>query len=80
MKGSLCCARCRTNLGGPGPDKLASVDGGTFDDTSWIVPAGHIWTRSAQPWIRIPEDSLNFETQPGDEGSLAIVRKWRSGA
>ncbi|MBW2281828.1 MAG: GFA family protein [Deltaproteobacteria bacterium] len=80
-KGSFCCARCKTNLGGPGSlENLASVDGGTFDDTSWLVPAGHIWTRSAQSWIQLPEDSLRFETAPGQEGFVSMARKWKSSA
>jgi hypothetical protein len=78
VKGAYHCPRCQTNLGGPSRvENLASVDGGTFDDTSWIVPAGHIWTRSAQPWLRLPDDSVQFPEAPGDEGFLAIVRAWR---
>ena len=81
VKGSCFCARCKTNVGGPSrPENLAAVDGGTFDDTSWIVPAGHIWTRSAQPWIRLPDDSLQFPTAPGDEKFLSIVRAWKERA
>ena len=81
VKGAFHCGRCRTNLGG-GPPSAAtwSVDGGTFDDTSWLVPAGHIWTRSAQPWLRLPDDALQFPEAPGEEGILAIVRAWKQGA
>lgn len=32
------------------PDVL-SVKAGSLDDTSWLRPVGHIWTRSAQPWV-----------------------------
>jgi hypothetical protein len=37
---------------------------GTLDDTSWFRPVANVWTRSAQPWVRIDPDLLNFETQP----------------
>jgi hypothetical protein len=78
VKGAYYCARCKTNLGGPSRfPNLASVDGGTFDDTSWLVPAGHIWTRSAQPWLRLPEDSLRFPAAPSQEELLSMVRAWK---
>lgn len=77
-KGACHCVRCKTKLGGPSSlAGIASIDGGSLDDTSWLVPAGHIWTRSAQPWIRLQDDSLKFAEQPSDEGHLAMVRAWR---
>lgn len=74
------CQRCKVRLGAARQSVagLVSVDGGTLDDTSWLVPAGHLWTRSAQPWIRLPEDVIQIPTQPTDEEWLAIVRAWRS--
>ncbi len=47
---------------------------GTLDDTSWLVPVGHIWTRSAQPWFEIPQDSVNYEVQPPDLSRL--IEAW----
>jgi hypothetical protein len=37
---------------------------GTFDDTSWLRPTAHFWTRSAQPWVAFPAADMRFETQP----------------
>lgn len=37
-----------------------SVLGGTFDDTGWIRVDKHVWTRSAQHWVVIPDDALRF--------------------
>jgi hypothetical protein len=37
---------------------------GTLDDTTWLHPIAHIWTRSAQPWVRIPDDALTVEASP----------------
>ena len=31
------------------------VRAGTLDDTSWLRPTRHIWTRSKQPWIAFAE-------------------------
>jgi hypothetical protein len=73
------CPRCSTRLWGPSRvPGLAVLEPGSLDDTSWLRPVGHIWTRSAQPWVRIPEDVLRFEQQPRDEESLALVRAWRA--
>lgn len=49
---------------------LRYVPGGLFDDTSWITPCAHIWTRSAQPWITIPSDVRTYLTQPDDSSEL----------
>ena len=40
------------------------VRAGTLDDTSWLRPARHIWTRSKQPWITFAEGDQIFEAQP----------------
>ena len=48
---------------------------GTLDDTSWIEPVGDIWTRSAQPWVTIPSDTLSYEGQPPDMGPM--IRAFR---
>ena len=37
---------------------------GTRDDSASFTPDFHIWTRSKQPWIAIPDDVLSFEKQP----------------
>lgn len=47
------------------PDPVRIVRGGTLDDTSWLKPTMHFWTRSAQPWVRLPADITIYETQPG---------------
>jgi hypothetical protein len=46
------------------PDGLRRVRSGTLDDTSWLRPTAHYWTRSKQPWITLPEGDQSFETQP----------------
>jgi hypothetical protein len=45
---------------------IRNVRGGTLDDTSWLRPTVHLWTRRKQPWIAIPEGDQIFETQPED--------------
>lgn len=48
------------------PDAVRIVRGGSFDDTSWLRPSVHVWTRSKQPWVVLPDGDRSFETQPGD--------------
>jgi hypothetical protein len=43
---------------------VRNVRGGTLDDTSRLRPSVHLWTRSKQPWVALPEGGRNFETQP----------------
>ena len=46
-------------------ETIRRVRAGTLDDTSWLRPAAHFWTRSKQPWVVLPEGDQIFETQPG---------------
>jgi hypothetical protein len=48
------------------PGTFVAVRAGMLDDTSWLRPRVHFWTRSAQPWIALPEGDTRFETQPAD--------------
>lgn len=38
---------------------------GTLDDTTWLIPAGHIFTATRQPWVRLgAQDGLLYEDAP----------------
>ena len=61
------CSACGTRLYHvPGGSSYANrnVKPGTLDDSSWLVPTIHFWTRSAQKWVPIPEDAVRYDTQP----------------
>jgi hypothetical protein len=66
------CPDCGTLIcGGPKPGsaplpEFRVVRGGTLDDTSWLRPTFHFWTRSKQPWITMLLEGRSFETQPAD--------------
>jgi hypothetical protein len=49
---------------GSRPDDRRGVQSGTLDNTSWLRPTTHVWTRSKQPWITLPEGDQIFEAQP----------------
>ena len=40
-----------------------SLKPGTLDDTHWLKPDMHMWTRSKQPWVLIPEGVEVYEKQ-----------------
>ena len=71
------CAQCGARLWSE-PEKrptLAIVRAGTLDDTAWLRPVAHVWTRSAQPWFAIPQSVARYATQPDDFSEL--VQLWR---
>ena len=76
----LFCSRCGTRLfHNPERNPKASiVKPGTLDDTTWLKPVGHIWTRSAQPWVQIPPGTVNYEEQPPDLSRL--IEAWQAQA
>ncbi len=57
---------CRIAHGQTPSNGILSLRAGTFDDTSWVKPAGHIWIRSAQPWFKFGDDDVLCDVQPTD--------------
>ena len=74
------CPVCITRVWSEPPKfpQVINLRPGTLDDTSWLRPVGHIWTRSAQPWVQIPDDTLNYAGQPPDMAPM--IRKFREQA
>jgi hypothetical protein len=72
------CAQCGTRLWSEPQNRpaLSVVRPGTLDDTSWLRPVAHLWTRSAQPWFVFPEGVARYATQPED--LLELVSLWRN--
>ena len=60
----LVCPECGTWVCGLPRDGMHRVRAGTLDDTSWLRPTRHIWTRSKQPWITFGEGDEVFEKGP----------------
>ena len=54
--------------------QLAVVRPGTLDNTSWLRPVEHVWTKSAQPWFEFPEGVVRYATQPDD--LMELVQHW----
>ena len=74
------CGDCGGRLYGerPGRAEIVNVRAGTLDDTSWLVPAAHFFTRSqsAQAWVQPAAGASCFETQPEGWGELLLA--WRA--
>jgi len=58
------CPKCGSWFASPPRDGMIRVRAGTLDDTSWLRPTRHIWTRSKQPWVAFAENDETFEAQP----------------
>ena len=60
----LVCPECGSWVCGTPRNGTVRVRAGTLDDTSWLRPTAHFWTRSRQGWITLPAGDEIFETQP----------------
>jgi len=68
----LLCGECGNRIAhGQVPSRgVLSVRSGTLDDTSWIEPVGDIWTNSAQDWIKLSGERLQYPRQPEDYSAM----------
>jgi hypothetical protein len=66
------CATCGNVIYGLGAytPGLAKIMPGTLSDTVQVEPDVHIWTSSAQNWVVIPRDVLQYAEQPADFGEV----------
>lgn len=60
------CATCKARIYATNDQRegMASLRCGTLDDSAALVPAAHIWVRSKQPWIGLPEGAVTMDEQP----------------
>jgi hypothetical protein len=70
------CPKCGTRLfhGRSENAETFNIKGGTLDDASWLVPAGHIWTRSKQAFYAIGPDEIAYASDPD---YVVLTAKWR---
>ncbi len=70
------CPECGVRLWhGSSDSKEINVKAGTLDDTSWLIPAGHIWTGSRQLFFEVRAGELVYSGQPED-GYAALKNRW----
>jgi hypothetical protein len=72
------CGDCGGRLYGDrsGRAEIVNLRAGTLDDTSWLAPAAHMFTRSAQPWVLPAASAECHDTQPAD--FAALLQAWRA--
>jgi hypothetical protein len=72
------CAECGARLYGSrqGRPQSVIVRSGTLDDTGWLVPVGHIFMDSAQPWAQPAAGAECHQAEP--PGFRALAEKWRA--
>jgi hypothetical protein len=63
------CPTCGTRLGVTLErfPKVQFIYAGTYDDASWVKPDVHVFTRSAAPWVDLPDDVDCFSGHVMDE-------------
>jgi len=61
------CAECKARIFAENSTRpgFGSLRCGTLDRSSEVVPAAHLWVRSKQSWIVIPEGVKSMDEQPG---------------
>jgi hypothetical protein len=61
------CPRCFSRIYGVNNSRpqFLVLRAGTLDDSCSLMPDFHLWTRSKQLWVTIPEGALALETQAG---------------
>ncbi len=60
------CLECGSRLFHAGENRpgLVTIKGGSLDNANALDPIAHIWTRSRQGWLVLPDDVPQWETQP----------------
>ena len=60
---SYFCRNCGGSLWSITPLRpgMVGLRPGTLDDTSWVEPGAHIWIKSKQPWVQLPNDVPAFQ-------------------
>ncbi|MCY0096470.1 GFA family protein [Hoeflea ulvae] len=71
------CPDCGVRIwhGTSGSEEI-NIKAGTLDDTSWLMPAGHIWASSKQKFMAISADEISYERQPEDNYA-ALKQRWQ---
>ena len=70
------CVQCKARIYATNAARegMASLRCGTLDNSADVVPSAHIWVKSKQPWIGLPEGARTMDEQPRtNEDWIALV-------
>jgi hypothetical protein len=72
------CGECGARLYGEreGRPDTMNLRAGTLDDTTWLTPIAHLFTKSAQGWVQPASGAECFELAPKD--FVALAQRWRT--
>ena len=71
------CPDCGVRIWhGANTSEEINLKAGTLDDPSWLMPAGHLWTRSARSFVSLDQTTLCYPGQPEDNYA-ALKARWR---
>ena len=60
------CSKCKTRIFAENDSRpaFASLRCGTLANSANVVPVAHLWVRSKQPWITLPDGVKTMDEQP----------------
>ena len=70
------CAKCKARIYAVNDsrDGMASLRCGTLESSASLTPAAHLWVKSKQPWIGLPDGAKVMDEQPrSNEDWIAFV-------
>lgn len=73
------CVNCGTRLFHTmaGQTEIMSVKPGTLETAPELEPVAHIWTSSAQSWVKIPDSTLAYPKNPPNFEEIFVAWKAR---
>ncbi|MGB3405775.1 MAG: GFA family protein [Microcoleaceae cyanobacterium] len=55
---------------------IVNIKPGTLDNKKLFKPVGNLWLKSAQPWVLISAELINFQQQP--ESFEPLYMAWQN--
>ena len=71
------CPDCASWLYSQPRGGVVRVRAGSLDDTSWLRPTRHLWTRSKQPWVTFANGDEMFDGQPSEWVAASRQMPWK---
>ena len=72
------CMACGTRLYHAGANRpgMVTIKGGSLDDAAELSPVAHIWTKSRQDWLALPEGVPQWAKQPVSQEEWMQLLGW----
>ncbi|MEL6529723.1 MAG: GFA family protein [Pseudomonadota bacterium] len=72
------CPECGSRLYHAGANRpgMITIKGGSLDNASELEPVAHIWAKSRQAWVVLPDDVPQWETQPSSQDEWMALLGW----